>query len=1076
MSEHATRRSVGIASILAILMVTVTVPVDSLDELTRWKVTETDTYELEFNETIDFISNKWLTQENMTLASTPERILWDNKVCNFLKNYYSEWDCTQRQGGTNNDEYFNIASDYDILENEEYTFNGRIEYHYKLHHAGTVKVRETISSSQDQATTVTHEIIESNEVFNLSLKTSIVFEVHRRYTPVGHEHIIQTFAFEVPFPTLVDVDGDGTHRELGFNIPVVNTNKVYLWDNFTSVSNSTSLNGLGDNIDLGGRINLIEIDLLQFAGSVLSSLGAGAGIAGAINVLSYFIEIWLTLTLDIEFNMQTLAQINVANDVSTLQQSTDTHAERLAGSNPLGFNDGRTDDSVSVSNSETKQTNPTADDLLSGLSFVYIGDSTESYSINLEIRPSSKRVGVGFLSASLGYTLWAIKGWSNPIIIPLAQDLFSSSSTYTKSTMTSAVHTSSMPELPSLPPPNNAPQAGTSISATEVFTGQTITLDSSSSQDSDNDALETSVSWGDGSQSTWSSSSSFSHTYSVPGTYEISTKVRDNFVSSNTVTNTVVVTKQPYLGEVTLSSNLTQVEANESVSFTISLTNISNPDQVLVTLGDGTNQTLTSSATISHIYSSPGLSTISVVVKDGEETVSSILTIDVIPNSNPPAQIDEPGEVSAANYSEEGAGESVSQNSSTSSIGTEQITLDAGVEGAIMNMTGLTSSTDYIASVQLDVIIWNESGNQYEWRNLFYDVNSFTSQSSTGTWSVVWDHLWIENIHSVITVLYDSEGNPIANASIELDFEVPDLPQIEISDSGILLVIDTEGANYSAEPSLWNTSFENPTNGEETIFQASMTVAEITGQEFDLFYVGDTDRDGIFDSYGEDGPGLGILQQYQTVIWSTGPEYVPLSANDEFHLSTYVNSGGSLILFSQDYLWGACSECDTWNYSTFANRTLGISSSYQDYGLNETLTGNNGGGQTNIAYLLTAGLDSVDTRTIKVNGTVQPYEDVLYISDDSSYTLGVFSTYDYNTSSYETIGLSKMFADDDGYATGRLSFFAFDPAAMSNRYDLELLLLQSVNWSSQTFLFNCVATSMIELNDITLPTASKLSR
>ena len=83
--------------------------------------------------------------------------------------------------------------------------------------------------------------------------------------------------------------------------------------------------------------------------------------------------------------------------------------------------------------------------------------------------------------------------------------------------------------------------------------------------------------------------------------------------------------------------------------------------------------------------------------------------------------------------------------------------------------------------------------------------------------------------------MYDSEGNPIANASVELDFEVPELPQIEISDSGILLVIDTEGANYSAEPSLWNTSFENPTNGEETIFQASMTVAEITGQEFDLF-------------------------------------------------------------------------------------------------------------------------------------------------------------------------------------------------------------------------------------------------
>ena len=99
MSEHATRRSVGIASILAFLMVTVTVPVDSLDELTRWKVTETDTYELEFNETIDFISNKWLTQENMTLASTPEKIHYDAVICDWLQGFYSDWNCDERFRG-----------------------------------------------------------------------------------------------------------------------------------------------------------------------------------------------------------------------------------------------------------------------------------------------------------------------------------------------------------------------------------------------------------------------------------------------------------------------------------------------------------------------------------------------------------------------------------------------------------------------------------------------------------------------------------------------------------------------------------------------------------------------------------------------------------------------------------------------------------------------------------------------------------------------------------------------------------------------------------------------------------------
>ena len=122
---------------------------------------------------------------------------------------------------------------------------------------------------------------------------------------------------------------------------------------------------------------------------------------------------------------------------------------------PLGFSDGRTDDTLVPSTSEVRQINPVAAELLSGLSFIYVGNSTESYSVNLEIRPSSKTVNIFVFKASLGEVLWEIKGWENPIRIPIVQNLFSSSSTHLESTMTSAVHTSSMPSLPSPPPSNN---------------------------------------------------------------------------------------------------------------------------------------------------------------------------------------------------------------------------------------------------------------------------------------------------------------------------------------------------------------------------------------------------------------------------------------------------------------------------------------------------------------------------------------------------------------------------------------------------------------------------------------------
>ncbi len=325
--SHLKSVSKGILAIAIVtLLIGSTYTADSLRELMKWEVVEENTYDLEFDQSTEFVSNKQLINENASIATTPERIRFENSICSRLQSMYSSWDCNTRNGGTNNDEKGWFRSDADILENEEYTINARVEYRYRLNHSGTISVKETITSTSGQSSTISHQLMGSDEVFNLSLKTSIVFEIHRRYTPVGYEHIIQTFSFNVPFPTLVDVDGDGTYRDLGFTIPVANTNRVYLWDNFTAISNATSVGQLGSNIDLSGYVNLVEIDLIQFAKSVLDSLGAGTGVALALGVLSYIIEVWLTISLDADFFLQSIAQIHIANDVNTLQQNTSSSA------------------------------------------------------------------------------------------------------------------------------------------------------------------------------------------------------------------------------------------------------------------------------------------------------------------------------------------------------------------------------------------------------------------------------------------------------------------------------------------------------------------------------------------------------------------------------------------------------------------------------------------------------------------------------------------------------------------------------------------------------------------------------
>jgi uncharacterized repeat protein (TIGR01451 family) len=69
---------------------------------------------------------------------------------------------------------------------------------------------------------------------------------------------------------------------------------------------------------------------------------------------------------------------------------------------------------------------------------------------------------------------------------------------------------------------------------------------------------------------------------------------------------------------------------------------------------------------------------------------------------------------------------------------------------------------------------------------------------------------------------------------------------------------------------------------------------------------------------GGSTPGAAILERYPLVVWTTGYDwYSPLSADDEVHLGSYLDSGGRLLLSSQDTL-------DVRGINEFTRNRLGV--------------------------------------------------------------------------------------------------------------------------------------------------------
>ena len=186
----------------------------------------------------------------------------------------------------------------------------------------------------------------------------------------------------------------------------------------------------------------------------------------------------------------------------------------------------------------------------------------------------------------------------------------------------------------------------------------------------------------------------------------------------------------------------------------------------------------------------------------------------------------------------------------------------------------------------------------------------------------------------------------------------------EITGNQILIVIDDNGAEINA--SRIPEYNMNSNNSHTVLFETIETVSRINNIDFDVLFVGDSDWDNIVDTYNADGPGLNFLSDYSTVVWTTGNSYIPVTEQDKQVLRYYIDAGGSLVMFSQDLLWGeswtSCNNlCTTWGEGTFAHDVFGVSSSRQDMGGPVgNLSALSGDGRYNIQYLPLAGLDNVE--------------------------------------------------------------------------------------------------------------------
>jgi hypothetical protein len=108
-------------------------------------------------------------------------------------------------------------------------------------------------------------------------------------------------------------------------------------------------------------------------------------------------------------------------------------------------------------------------------------------------------------------------------------------------------------------------------------------------------------------------------------------------------------------------------------------------------------------------------------------------------------------------------------------------------------------------------------------------------------------------------------------------------------------------------------------------YTAALDAAGYSGQ-YDTFEV----------PYNDNGPDAASMAPYDLVIWLTGETWnaaycVTLSSTDEGNLATYLDGGGSLILFAQDYLYDQYPTAGSFSPGQFPYDYLDLTSVVQDY-------------------------------------------------------------------------------------------------------------------------------------------------
>jgi hypothetical protein len=191
------------------------------------------------------------------------------------------------------------------------------------------------------------------------------------------------------------------------------------------------------------------------------------------------------------------------------------------------------------------------------------------------------------------------------------------------------------------------------------------------------------------------------------------------------------------------------------------------------------------------------------------------------------------------------------------------------------------------------------------------------------------------------TSLVNTPPAPIQNARVYH----PSTPK-QVDTESILLVDDDGGANNG---------------GTYTDIQSYFTDAlDEASYAYDYYIVSWT-------TPPSDGPNESTMAQYDCVIWFTGETWgggIPgrrdvLTANDEDHLAAYLDSGGSLFLNAQDYLYNSYPSAGQFSAGQFPYDYLGVASTVQDmYAPPISVAGATGGFAQGLSYTVLAPYDS----------------------------------------------------------------------------------------------------------------------